>query len=312
MNKKLVDFFAERGMSVNGNNAYGIVSDYEVNFIQLNADLASSRAEYPYQFHFSFYATEEQKRDMKSMLKEAKIKRCQYRFTDYGFLLTLTDVTVGKLVDRLPEVFDTVRSMISNYGGLTYQYCPKCGKELADNKYEMRLDSFTITIDNECRDSINAAIEAENKAFEEAPNNFLRGFAGAAVGGAAGVVVAIILYWLGYFTSIAAIVSIVVGTLLYQKFGGKPTKLMIPIVVGTTFVFMALSVFLIYFIGAGLAAAEAGLDMSAMEAFKIIMQDEEIAQEFYLDLGLMMLFTVIGVAVEFAYIARQTKRSNKI
>lgn len=312
MNKKLVDFCAERNMSINVNQAYGVINDYEVNVRELNANQASNNNELPYQFHFSFYATEEQKREMRTAWDNAKIKRCNFVFTEYGLKMSLSDFTAGKLVERLPQIFDLVISTISNNGGLTSQYCPRCGKELADNKYELRMEGFSIGIDTECKDSINAAIDAENKAFEEAPNNYLRGFLGAVAGGAVGVVVAIILYWIGFYASIAAVLSIVVGTMLYQKFGGKPTKMMIVIVVGTTFIFMALSVFLIYFISAGIAAAEAGLDISAMEAFKIIMKDEDVSSYFKVDMIMMLLFTVVGIAVEHAYLVRSIKRRQNI
>lgn len=312
MNKKLLDFCAGRGMDVLGSRARGVVNGYEVSVNELNVNQASNSGEYPYQFHFNFYATDDQKRDIRNALDNAQIKRCNRIFTEYGLKITLTDFTVGKLVERLPEIFDTVISAISSNGGLGSNYCPKCGKEFTDNKCEISIDGFNISIDRECRDSINAEIEAENKAFEEAPNNYLRGFAGAAVGGVVGVVVAIIINLMGYYAAIGSIASIVVGTLLYQKFGGKPTKMMILIVVGTTFVFMMLSVVILYYVYAAIAVAETGVDMSAMEAFKIIMQDEEIRGDFYVDIIMTVVFTIIGVVADFAYMSRSTKRKSNV
>lgn len=249
---------------------------------------------------------------MKNALDDAKIKRCQFHFTEYGLYVALTDFTLGKLIERLPSLFELFISTISNNGGLTRQYCPMCGKEFCDNKQELKLDGFSIGIDSDCKDSINAAIEAENKAFEEAPNNYLKGLCGALVGGVIGIVVAIILFNMGFYSSIAAIVSIVVGTLLYKKFGGKPTKMMIVIVSMVTLVFMAISVFLCYFIDAGIAAKEVGLDISAFEAFKIIMDDEEIAGMFRVDMIMVLLFSIIGVVLESVYISKSLKRKQKI
>lgn len=311
MNKKLEEFCAQRGMTVFGNRARGVVNGYEVSVNELNFNQASSTGELPYQFHFSFYATDDQKRDIRTALDIAQIKRCNRIFTEYGLKISLTDFTVGKLVERLPEIFDAVISAISNNGGLDSNHCPKCGKEFAEDKYEMNVDGFSISIDTECKEGINAEIEAENKAFDEAPNNYLRGFLGAVAGGVVGIVVGVILYLIGFYAAIASIVSISLGTVLYQKFGGKPTKMMVAIVVGTTFVLMTLSVFVIYFAAAGIAAQEAGLNISAMEAFKIIMEDEEIASEFYVDIIMMLVVTVIGVFVERAYLTRSIKNKSK-
>ena len=312
MNKKLAEFCTSKGMAVNGMQAYGVINEYEVNVKELNVNQASNSGEYPYQFHFSFYATDDQKRIMNNALDDAKIKRCQFHFTEYGLYVALTDFTLGKLIERLPSLFELFISTISNNGGLTRQYCPMCGKEFCDNKQELKLDGFSIGIDSDCKDSINAAIEAENKAFEEAPNNYLKGVCGALVGGVIGIVVAIILFNMGFYSSIAAIVSIVVGTLLYKKFGGKPTKMMIVIVSMVTLVFMAISVFLCYFIDAGIAAKEVGLDISAFEAFKIIMDDEEIAGMFRVDMIMVLLFSIIGVVLESVYISKSLKRKQKI
>ena len=312
MNKKLSEFCAAQGMCITGNNAYGVIKDYEVNLVELTPSQVSDSADLPYKFHFSFYATQEQKREMKSILDKAEIKRCKYYFTDYGLVLSLNDFTVNKLLERIQSVIDLAIGAIADNGGLTNKYCPKCGKEFADNKYEMKIDGYSIAIDTDCKESINAAIEAENKAFAEAPNNYLRGICGALVGGVVGVVLAVILFELGFYSALAAIASIVVGTVLYRKFGGKPTKMMIVIVSLITLVLMVLSVFLCYFIDAGIAAKEVGVDISAMEAFKIVMQDEEIAQMFKVDMIMVLLFSVIGVVAEAFYISKSLKRNNKI
>ncbi|MDE7464633.1 MAG: hypothetical protein K2M48_06345, partial [Clostridiales bacterium] len=159
---------------------------------------------------------------------------------------------------------------------------------------------------------INAVIAAENKDFAEAPNNYLKGFLGALIGGLAGVGVAVLLYVAGFVSSISAVVSIVVGTLLYRKFHGKPNKMMIVIVALTTIVLMAATVPAIYIIASGVSASKAGSSMSAIEAFAYFMEDPQYAGWFYGDLALVLLFSVVGIVFQIFVLARQIKRQKMI
>ena len=85
---------------------------------------------------------------------------------------------------------------------------------------------------------------------------------------------------------------------------------MIVIVAVTTVVCMALSVFLIYLVASGIAAAEQGLSLPAIEAFKIVMADEEGARLFYTDLGMVLLFSAIGIGCQIAYLVKSIQRQN--
>lgn len=302
MNKKLAEFYSGYGMTVNGQKAYGIIEGYEVNsFVSgvLN-------------FHFSFYANDEQKRNMENDLRNATIKFCQFRFTPYGLSFIFNDMTFGGFIKRGNSLMQTITGIISSNGGLGSEYCPVCGNPLTDNKRSCDIDGFTISLDEGCVSNINAVIDAENKDFAAAPNNYLRGFLGALIGGLAGAAVAVILYVIGFYSSISAVVSVVLGTMLYRKFKGKPNAMMLVIVALTTVIFMALSVFLIYFAAAAISAAQAGSEMSAMEAFIYVMGDKEIATMFYTDLGMVLLFSAIGIGLQIFAMAKSVKRRQNI
>lgn len=307
MNKKFAAFFAEQGMTIDGNHAYGIVKGYETNALLVNMNYTA-----PLRLHFSFYATDEQKRNIEDDLRAATVKHCQFRFTPYGLVFDLTDMTLSRLCKRLPELYDTFLRILSENGALSAEYCPVCGKSFAANKQTCHIDGFTIHIDAECVQNINAVIEAENKDFREAPNNYLRGFAGALIGGIAGALVAILLYWVGFYSSVAAVVSVIVGTFLYKRFHGKPNKMMLVIVSATTVICMVLSVFLIYYVASGIAARDNGLTISTMEAFKIVMADADVFRSFVIDLVMVLLFSAIGIGVQIYYAARSIKRKKTI
>lgn len=308
MNKHLTAFFTEKGMHVTGNSAYGMLEGFEANVNYVALDNVS-----PVKIHFSFYANDEQKRKMEDALRNAKLKFFQFSFTAYGLVIGLNDITVKRLANRLQQILDTVCGIIKDNGGLGCGYCPVCGKELSEESIQKcNVDGVTINMDENCKNNINEVISAENKDFAEAPNNYLKGFCGALIGGLAGALVAVLFYIAGFISALSAIVSIVLGAFLYQKFHGKRNNMMIVIVSLTTVVCMVLSIVVTYIVSAGIAAADAGLNMSAIEAFVYVMQNEEVSRAFYLDLGLVLLFTAIGVVVEILELKNKIKRRGNI
>ncbi len=315
MNKKLTAFFTERGLTVTGNKAYGKMNGFETNVRLDNFNNVS-----PLQIHISFYATDEQKRAMADELRRAAYKFFNFQFTAYGLMLGLNGMTCSSLCKRLPEMTDNILSVISQNGGLN-GVCPVCGKEIEEGKSRScTVDGATITMDEECIGNINAVIEAENREFEQAPNNYLFGFFGALIGGIAGGLVSALLYWIGFVASASAIIAVVLGAFLYQKFHGKPNKMMIVIVSVTSLVCMALSVFFVYLAAAGIAVNEVGADMSAMEAFVKLMQSTEVLEDmnrtfaeiFYTDLALVLLFSAVGIGLEIFVLAKKIKRKKTI
>ena len=308
MNKKIVKFFSTYGMVLNGKTMYGKINGYEVSVIQSQFDNVA-----PLKIHISFYATDEQRRNMESAIRNLALKFFRMQFTQYGIMLGLNGMTLGSLIKRLPSVLDRIFEILSSNGALNSEFCPVCGKPFAENNFKQcHVDGFIITIENECVETINTVINAENADFNNAPNNCLRGFAGAVIGALAGVAVSILLYVVGFVSSLSAIISIVLGSFLYEKFHGKPNKLMIIIVSVTTLVFLAATVPVVYIVAAGIAAKSEGLSYTAMEAFKICMQAPEFARMFYADLALIILFTLLGMGLQIFTLVKRIKRKTNI
>ena len=233
------------------------------------------------------------------------------QFSPYGLSLGFNDITVNRLLKRLPEVLNSICNILTDNGALNSGYCPVCGNPLNEsNSKKCNVDGFYITIENECVNTINTVIDADNKDFNEAPNNYLRGFLGAVIGGVVGAAVSILFYVIGLVSSIAAIVSIVLGAFLYRKFGGKPNAVMVLILSWTVFGMMILSVVGTYFVAAAIYAGDAGV--SAIEYFKWCMQDEEIRRGFIVDMALTVLFTVLGCAYEIYMLWKRVKRQKNI
>lgn len=293
-------------MLVNGNTAYGSVGGFEAN---LNIALLDNIS--PVKLHISFYGTDEQKRAIDAALRNERIKYFRHQFTPYGILIGLNDFTVKRLAARLDKLLERICGILSENGAVGEGRCPVCGNELTDAT-KCKPGWFEVMIDNACKDNINAVIDEENKDFKNAPNNYLRGFAGAAIGAAVGAAITVIFYLIGYVTAISAIVSVILGTFLYEKFHGKPNKMMLVIVSVTTLAFMVASIFGVYIGLAGYVAAKEGIDLSAFEAFGLLLEDADFATGFYLDLGLVVLFTALGMGVQIAYIVRKIRRQQNI
>lgn len=309
MNKKVEKFLTEHHLEVNGNYAYGIIEDYEVNakFTAIYFDNTAV----PLSFHISCYTTDDQKRNIEKAIHTATIKKISFNFTPYGLYFGITDITLGKLLVRLEEVLNTIFKILTENGALASANCPYCGESL-DTPKKCKIDGYTITIDETCANQINAVIASENEDFDQAPNNYLRGFLGACIGGVAGAAIAFILYFIGWISAISAAVAAVLGSFLYIKFGGKKNKGMILIVMGTTLVFMILSVFLVYIVSAGIAADEAGVSFNAIEAFNYCMKKEEFSRLFVLDIILTIVFSVLGVSYQAYQLFKMTKRQKQI
>ena len=307
MNKHFAAFFAERGLTVTGNRAYGVINGYETNIV------LNSLGTVPYFHHISFFATDEQKRNMAAALRSAALKFFTPQFTPYGFAFGMNDLTIKRLLKRLPSVYEYLYGLIAANGGLGAGYCPVCGNKLNLSDCKVcDIDHLSIRLDSGCIQNINAVISEENKDFENAPNNYGKGLFGAVLGGLAGAVCSVLLYLVGFVSALSSMVSVLLGAFLYQKFEGKPNKAMIVIVAVTTLIFMEATVLGIYITVAGIAARSAGHVMSALDAFRLCMTEGEFARAFYLDLVLALIFAAVGIGVEVTVLARKIKRRANI
>lgn len=302
MHKTFKEFFEQKSLSIRGNGAHGILNGYETNYVITNNVF----------FHIAFYSTEDQKNAIANAVKIITDKNTQYAFDKFGVAISVTNMlTMGKTAEKVIKLSDDIGNILKENGALGAGYCPVCGRYTTEENSSVRnVDGLLITIDNDCVSQINEAILQENLEFENAPNNYVKGFFGALIGAAAGAIVAIILNIIGFYAGISSFVSVFVGILLYKKFGGKPNKMMLVIVTVTTFVTMIVAVMLIYLLAAvGLTEGRYGM----FEAFSVCMSYEEgFSESFIADMAMTLLFTVVGCVSEIVKTARAIKRTKNI
>ena len=162
MNGKLKKYFEGAGLHINGNYAYGMLNNYEINVQVRVLDTVA-----PVLIHVSCFTTQVQKMQIDAELRAEKIKQLNHQFTPYGITLGLNDFTVGALVKRLDRDLGKIFAIISQNGALGAGYCPVCGNPLdfADSK-KANVEGFTISIDNTCVQEINAVIAEDEQEFQ--------------------------------------------------------------------------------------------------------------------------------------------------
>ena len=226
MNKKLKNYFEQLGLTVTGNNAHGTLNGYEVSANVVMLDTIS-----PVKMHVNLYATNEVKENIIKEIKAFDFKTFIIEADAYGILLGFNDIlTVGRLLVRMPDMINKIFTVFKNNEALGIGYCPICGEVLKEESKKYMVGWAIISMDNECVQGINEEITSENKAFNDVPNNYLKGIFGALLGSLVGVVAFVILFYIGYVTSLTAFISILLGSYLYRKLDGKPNGVMVAIV----------------------------------------------------------------------------------
>ncbi len=307
MNKKVISLLQQYGLTVTGNTAYGIMQGYETSLRS-----PSPMEQSAYYIHVNFYATDEKKQEIAAELGRTGIKLTATP-SAYGLTICFPAAFAGTLVKNLPVLFDRLIALLKQNELPGADTCPYDGKPLIEaEKKRCSINGFYVTLNNDCVSSINRQIEEENRAFANAPNNYMQGICGALLGGIVGAACTIALYYIGFVSSLSAIIAVLLGAFLYRKFGGKPNVMMIVIVSVVSLILIGAAFFVSYLIAAGTAAAEAGLHMSALDALLICLDDSEFASAFYSDFAMLFVFTIVGIVIVVISLVRQIKRPKNI
>ena len=306
MNKKLAALLQQYNLTVFENMAYGVIQGYEI-----SVRVPNTMEQFCY-IHASFYATEDKKNAIAAELAKSK-PRLGAALTAYGLKVAYPVFIMSSLIKNLPVIFQRLTDLLKQYEAPGAEFCPYCGQPLDPaNKKRCSIDGFSVTLNADCVGSINKQIDEENRAFANAPNNYMQGICGALLGGIVGAACTIALYYIGFVSSLSAIIAVLLGAFLYRKFGGKPNVMMIVIVSVVSLILIGAAFFVSYLIAAGTAAAEAGLHMSALDALLICLDDSEFASAFYSDFAMLFVFTIVGIVIVVISLVRQIKRPKNI
>lgn len=307
MNKKLEQYCNNNNLQIDGNIGYGTYNGYEMNIAYHALDNVT-----PIHIHISFYANIQNKRAIYQRIVEQKIKYLKAELDEFGVAIGLNGFTLNSILNNLNNTLYLITDIIKENDGKNAEYCPVCGKEFGEEAKVYDVKGIKVKLDPECVTSINEAIEVGNKNFEEAPNNYAKGLVGLLLGALIGVASFVVLFMLGFISAISAFLSIMLGSLFYKKFGGKPNMVMVLMATGITVVALVLTVFMIYLSSASLLASAYGFSSTGMEAFSDMMTVSEFSTEFTYNLIMTIVFTALGAGYEVYSLAKSVKRVKKI
>lgn len=309
MNKHVINALSSYEFTYEKYTAYGHIDGYEVNVLARPLDIGPVLV-------FSTYMPLEKKNAFISRIKVHNFSMVSASALEFGVVVTIGVMTSGGIEKKFKEVLPVILNLLHEFEAPKKEVCPLSGIEMDDLNSKLAPIpelSIKVRLTNDAIVNVNNQIEKINDEYEEAPNNYLKGMGGLFIGALVGVLLTIGLGLLGYITAFASFISIILGTFLYSKFGGKQNKMMILMSFVITTIFILLAVFVIYIILANNLVIEADLAYRGMDAFKFAMANsEEFKRSFLLDLVLNLVFIILGIVISFFTLKKMIKRPKKV
>lgn len=309
MNKHIINALSSYEFTYEKYTAYGQIDGYEVNVLSRPLDIGPVLV-------FSTYMPLEKKNAFISRIKAYNFSMVSASALEFGVVVTIGVMTSGGIEKKFKKVLPVILNLLHEFEAPKKEVCPLSGIEMDDLNSKVAPIpelSIKVRLTNDAITNVNNQIEKINEVYEEAPNNYLKGMGGLFIGALVGVLLTIGLGLLGYITAFASFISIILGTFLYSKFGGKQNKMMILMSFVITTISILLAVFVIYIILANDLMIEADLAYRGMDAFKFAMANsKEFNRSFLLDLVLNLVFIVLGIVISFFTLKKMIKRPKKV
>lgn len=293
------------------NHAYGFIEDYEVNYYM--------ELYYSNNIHcqFSFYTTSENKLELINKLRKLELNKVEFKDNAYGIEYIIKSIGGffnKKTTNMIMLINETIVNSLKEFKALGREYSPLSGQEFdLDNGRFVKIPylNFKIKLLKEEADNINQTIKTANEEFKVLPNNYGRGFLGVLLATIIGLaMMAIFTLGFGVISAWAPIVSIMLGSYFFKKFGGKPTWVMIVMIIVVNLVAMMGFMFILYSLSAVGYAIEANYNpTSYIDALDYCMTDVEGFEESFIrDMIITLLFCIIGFAVNIYGLIKSVKR----
>lgn len=307
MNKHIMNVLSKYNFTYEKNYGYGYIDGFEVNVLDIVGDTGPM-------FLFSTFLNQTQKNEFVLRVNNLKIRMVNANYFEYGVMVKIGAMTGKSFEPKFEETMPKVINILNELGAPKADICPQSGVSLetVENRV-VNINGFMIKLASSAIESINSSITKENEEHELAPNNYLKGLFGIVIGGIAGVVLTIILWYLGFVTTFAPLLSIFLGIFLYKKFGGKKNWVMIAMSFIITLGFILCAFVFVYALTAQIAAAESGYTYTLFGALKYALNNsEEFSRIFYTDLALNGFFVLLAEGFSIYKLIQEIKRPKQI
>ena len=283
MDKQLLAFVDDYKLDcVNGKLVYGSVNGYQI-AVKINpAEVNSFNA-----FIFT-KLNDELNVKLNNFFVENKkaLKLVECEINSYGIRFRVATVTKKSGYNNLRKALEALTSYFKENGALDEHYCPLCGKFMETKKLVL-VHGLRFNLDEDCAASLQSELNRMDEEFISSPNNYLKGFVGALTGGFVGALVWVFVGCvLGLISGwIAFLITWLCGV-GYSKARGKANNMKIVISGVVTFIYIIISMIIVYVV----MAAKVGLDF-----FEIVFTEEAIMGAFVGDLLMALLFGALGL-----------------
>ena len=297
--------------------AYGFIDGFEVNY--------SVESYYTNNIHcqFSAFTTPEKKRAIVNRLYQLHLNKVEFHENNYGITYTIKSMTGlfnKKTTDTIMQINAEIVSALQEEHALDKDYSPVSGKEMDyENSREIKVPvtNFKVRLLKEEVNSLNNMIDTANKNFSDSPNNYGKGFLGVLVGTLSGLALMYIFtFILGIISAWAPILAVYLGIVLYKKFGGKPTWVMIIMNIVVNLVALLGFMYILYLLIAVGYVTEAGIhvyDNTIRGMFEYCMTYVDGFEEAFMqDMLLTLVACLIGFAVNIYGFIKSVKRVKRV
>ncbi len=307
MNKHIVNVLSNYDFEFIKNMGYGHIEGYEINVVN------NLTAPGPV-FFISTFLNDSKKEEFVLKLNNHKFKLVQADIFDLGVIVMIGSMTASSFEKKYNEVMPIVLEILKELEAPKADICPKTGELLDEiNSKKIKIDALSFKLSNKAIDELNSSVEEENEAYENQPNNYLKGVLGLLIGGVSGVILTIIFAYFGMVSALAPVASIILGIYLYKKFGGKETGVMIILSFVITLVLILSSLIVMYIITAMAIAKEQGEILIGFDALYYCYQFYPgFNSSFLTDIGLNIAFTLIAEGFLIFRLVKMIKRPKKI
>lgn len=229
--------------------------------------------------------------DLKQLAKDNKVIAAVNQ-NRYALTVTVKNgMTKGKTKEKIVQALDASLTFLKEHGFANV--CEHSGEVLATAVYQVGTNILILS--EESFNELSSNLAMDNKSYEQQNENVLAGSVGAFIGSVLGAVVALIIAQLGYVSFISGIVMGVCTIKGYELLGRKLSKKGVII---SVFFMIVMTLLAHQFDYAFLLAREVGSDVfasfSALTSY--ILTGGEIDSSYWINLGLLLLFTGIGAA----------------
>ena len=283
------------GLSEKQNNVfYGNYKGYEVTLHVYQT----------FEVFVNFHSDEGKKLEAAQVFQKAgSTKMTQTGVSLFGIHAVVNGLTFKKAMEKLTEKLDALVEFLKENNIPGVGSCMSCGATEVELT-TVRLNDIYVTLDNECMEKLNAIVEASDKEFNDQPNNYVKGVIGALLGAFIGSVAWVVLYMIGFVSALIAVLAVFLGNYFWVKFGGKSNSVKTISVAVISLVVLVLTCLGVYAVVVGGMLAEANNSTPVLE---FIMSNKELKGAFIYDMAMNAVFTLIGVAAQYA----STKKKDK-